>query len=188
MMDEHTICVVIPARNEEDHIQRVLETLPAFVDHAVVIDDGSIDSTYERATRASTSAEVQILKTEGIGVGGAIDLGHQHVLNNVNQPFVSVVMAGDGQMDPDDLQDVVQPIVDGIADHVKGNRMSNSKDIEQMPKGRRRASTVLGWLTTLASGARPTTHNVAIRQPPQNFSNHGIGIDHGADMVIQTTG
>ena len=154
MMDEHTICVVIPARNEEDRIQRVLETLPVFVDHAVVIDDGSIDSTYERATSASSSAEVQILKTDGIGVGGAIDLGHQHVLNNVKQPFVSVVMAGDGQMDPDDLHDVVQPIVDGIADHVKGNRMSNARDIEQMPKGRRRASTVLGWLTTLASGRK----------------------------------
>ena len=155
-MDEHAICVVIPARNEEDHIQRVLETLPAFVDHAVVIDDGSIDSTYERATGASSSAEVQVLKTEGIGVGGAIDLGHQHVLNKVKQPFVSVVMAGDGQMDPDDLHDVVQPIVNGIADHVKGNRMSNARDIEQMPKGRRRASMVLGWLTTLASGRKTT--------------------------------
>ena len=62
-----------------------------------------------------------VLKTEGIGVGGAIDLGHQHFLNKVEQPFVSVVMAGDGQMDPHDLHEVVQPIVNGIADHVKGN-------------------------------------------------------------------
>ena len=152
MMDEHAICVVIPARNEEEHIQRVLETLPSFVDHAVVIDDGSTDSTYERATSASSSADVKVLQTQGIGVGGAIDLGHQHFLNSVEQPFVSVVMAGDGQMDPDDLHDVVQPIINDLADHVKGNRMLNSKDIEQMPKRRRRASRILGWLTTLASG------------------------------------
>ena len=151
-MDEHAICVVIPARNEEEHIQRVLETLPSFVDHAVVIDDGSTDSTYERAINASSSADVKVLQTQGIGVGGAIDLGHQHFLNSVEQPFVSVVMAGDGQMDPDDLHDVVQPIVNDLADHVKGNRMLNSKDIEQMPKRRRRASRILGWLTTLASG------------------------------------
>lgn len=151
-MDEHAICVVIPARNEEEHIQRVLETLPSFVDHAVVIDDGSTDSTYERATSASSSADVKVLQTQGIGVGGAIDLGHQHFLNSVEQPFVSVVMAGDGQMDPDDLHDVVQPIINDLADHVKGNRMLNSKDIEQMPKRRRRASRILGWLTTLASG------------------------------------
>ena len=151
-MDEHAICVVIPARNEEEHIQGVLETLPSFVDRAVVIDDGSTDSTYNRATNASSSADVEVLQTQGIGVGGAIDLGHQHFLNTVEQPFLSVVMAGDGQMDPDDLCEVIKPIVNGLADHVKGNRMLNPKDIEQMPKRRRRASHILGWLTTLATG------------------------------------
>ena len=151
-MDEHAICVVIPARNEVEHIQKVLETLPSFVDRAVVIDDGSTDSTYNRAKNASSSADVEVLQTQGIGVGGAIDLGHQHFLNTVEQPFVSVVMAGDGQMNPDDLSEVIKPIVNGLADHVKGNRMLNPKDIEQMPKRRRRASRILGWLTTLATG------------------------------------
>ena len=46
MMGGHTIGIVIPARNEEAHIGRVLETLPTFVDHAIVIDDGSTDETY----------------------------------------------------------------------------------------------------------------------------------------------
>jgi hypothetical protein len=93
-----------------------------------------------------------ILQTEGNGVGAAIDLGHQHLLKTIQQPFVSVVMAGDGQMDPNDLAAVVQPIVNDEADHVKGNRMSTPTDMEQMPKRRRRASRILGWLTTLASG------------------------------------
>ena len=96
--------------------------------------------------------EVTILQTEGMGVGAAIDLGHQHLLKTIEQPFVSVVMAGDGQMDPNDLAAVVQPILDDEADHVKGNRMSTPTDIEQMPNRRRRASRILGWLTTLASG------------------------------------
>ena len=61
-------------------------------------------------------------------------------------------MAGDGQMDPNDLEAVVQPILDNEADHVKGNRMSTPTDMEQMPERRRRASRILGWLTTLASG------------------------------------
>ena len=47
MMGGQAIGVVIPARNEEAHIGKVLETLPEFVDYAVVIDDGSIDATYE---------------------------------------------------------------------------------------------------------------------------------------------
>lgn len=152
MKDGHAIGVVIPARNEEDHIQRVLQTLPSIVDHAVVIDDGSTDSTFEMATEASTPVPVTILQTDGLGVGGAIDLGHQHLLKTFDVPFVSVVMAGDGQMDPNDLEHIIQPILDDGADHVKGNRMTSLGDIEQMPKRRRRASRILGWLTTLASG------------------------------------
>ena len=151
-MGGQTIGVVIPARNEEAHIGRVLETLPEFVDCAVVIDDGSTDATYKMASKASSPVEVTILQTEGIGVGAAIDLGHQHLLETIEQPFVSVVMAGDGQMDPNDLSALVQPILDDDADHVKGNRMTTPTDIEQMPKRRRRASRILGWLTTLASG------------------------------------
>ena len=151
-MGGHTIGIVIPARNEEAHIGRVLETLPTFVDHAIVIDDGSTDATYNRANSASSEAKVTILQTTGLGVGAAIDLGHQHLLKTIEHPFVSVVMAGDGQMDPKDLSAVLQPILDDEADYIKGNRMSTSSDIEQMPRKRRRASQILAWLTTLASG------------------------------------
>ena len=128
-MGGQTIGVVIPARNEEAHIGKVLETLPEFVDYAVVIDDGSTDATYKMASKSSCTAEVKILQTDGKGVGAAIDLGHQHLLKTIEQPFVSVVMAGDGQMDPDDLAAVVRPILDDEADHVKGNRMSTPTDI-----------------------------------------------------------
>jgi len=152
MMDGHTVGVVIPAHNEEQHIRQVLETIPSFVDYAVVIDDGSTDETFSVAKSVAASANVTILQTKGLGVGAAIDLGHQHLLETIQKPFVSVVMAGDGQMDPSDLSAIIRPIIEGEADHVKGNRMTTSEDIEQMPKRRRRASRILGWLTTLASG------------------------------------
>ena len=151
-MDGHTICVVIPAYNEEDHIGQVLETLPRFVDVAIVIDDGSSDSTFSNAENAASNASVTVLQTDGLGVGGAIDLGHQHLLKTIEKPFISVVMAGDGQMDPANLSEMIQPILNKKADHVKGNRMMSPSDIVQMPKGRRRASKILGWLTSLASG------------------------------------
>ena len=152
MKDGHAVGVVIPAHNEEQHIRTVLETLPPCVDFAVVIDDGSTDKTYEIAMKSSSHVPVEVLRTDGLGVGGAIDLGHQHLLKTMEPPFVSVVMAGDGQMSPDDLDILIQPIVNDEADHVKGNRMTSKEDIQQMPKPRRRASYILGWLTTLASG------------------------------------
>ena len=35
------VAVVIPAKDEEKHIRRVLSTIPEFVDRVVVVDDGS---------------------------------------------------------------------------------------------------------------------------------------------------
>ncbi|MGB2038549.1 MAG: glycosyltransferase family 2 protein [Candidatus Poseidoniaceae archaeon] len=156
MLEGQYIGVVIPARNEEQHIQAVLETLPTFVDMAVVVDDGSTDETAQRATSVETPFEKIILRTNGIGVGGAIDRGHQHLLKTLQHPFISIVMAGDGQMDPANMHLLLQPILFEDADFVKGNRMMNDTDIEQMPTTRRRASRILGWLTTLASGKKIT--------------------------------
>ena len=156
MLEGQYIGVVIPARNEEQHIQAVLETLPECVDMAVVVDDGSTDETAQLATSVKTPFEKIILRTDGIGVGGAIDRGHQHLLKTLQHPFISVVMAGDGQMDPTNMHSLLQPILSGNADFVKGNRMMTDTDIEQMPSTRRRASRILGWLTTLASGKKTT--------------------------------
>ena len=171
MLEGQYIGVVIPARNEEHHIQTVLETLPDFIDMAVVIDDGSTDDTAQRANSVKTSFEKIILRTNGIGVGGAIDRGHQYILKNLEHPFISVVMAGDGQMDPENLESLLQPIRAGDADFVKGNRMMNGTDIQQMPKTRRRASKILGWLTTLASGKKITDPQCGYTASSSNLLN-----------------
>ena len=47
MYKEHSIGVVIPSYNEENHIKDTIETLPDFVDKIYVIDDGSTDKTSE---------------------------------------------------------------------------------------------------------------------------------------------
>ena len=45
MKGDYRIGVVIPARNEEKHLRKVIETLPVFVDAAIVVNDGSTDRT-----------------------------------------------------------------------------------------------------------------------------------------------
>ena len=151
MLNGWHVGVVIPARNEEDHITGVLEGLPDVVDIAVVVDDGSTDGTNQRATNASAPCEVVIILGGGDGVGASIDRGHRALLERFKGPFISVVMAGDGQMNPDDLERLVQPIVEGRADYVKGNRSLHEEGYNRMPAHRQRASTILSWFTTLAS-------------------------------------
>lgn len=152
MLEGWHIGVVIPARDEQDHIAEVIQGLPALVDIAVVIDDGSLDETRERAKNAIAQCEVVILQGGGNGVGSAIDMGHQHLLGMFNSKFISVVMAGDGQMNPDDMEGLLEPILNDRADHVKGNRSLHTKGFNKMPPYRQRASTVLTWFTSLAAG------------------------------------
>jgi glycosyltransferase involved in cell wall biosynthesis len=146
------IGVVIPAKNEEAHIKDVLETLPDWIDCAVVVNDGSTDNTGQVAKMAQTTCETFHLDGGGQGVGAAIDMGHQHLLGHFAEPFISVVMAGDGQMDPSDIPSLIAPIIVGLADHVKGNREVHNEGFNRMPQSRQRASKVLSWLTTLAAG------------------------------------
>jgi hypothetical protein len=140
--------VVVPARNEVDHIKAVIEELPDWVDRIVVIDDGSSDGTGKAAQGAI------VIRLEGEGVGAAIDAGHRDLLANLEDPFISVVMAGDGQMDVDDLEAIIEPIITGEVHHVKGDRSAHSSGLTKMPMLRRIGSTVLAFLTTLACGRK----------------------------------
>jgi glycosyltransferase involved in cell wall biosynthesis len=149
-----SVGVVIPAKNEALHIGDVLLHLPKGVDLAVVVDDRSTDDTAQVARNVDAPCEVVVLSGPGEGVGAAIDTGHQYLLGHLRQPFVSVVMAGDGQMNPNDMDDLLEPILAGRADHVKGNRKSHPEGFNRMPVLRQWASSLLAFFTTLAAGQR----------------------------------
>ena len=143
MFEGMQVGVVIPARNESEHLTNVLATIPDFVDKVVVVDDGSTDGTGDLAS------DVELVRLEGLGVGAAIDAGHQFLLNCFDSDFISVVMAGDGQMDPDDMKSLLKPILEKKAHHVKGERLDRAG---KMPTYRRFGTFLLAILTTLACG------------------------------------
>ena len=137
------IGVVIPARNEAEHLPGVLAGIPSFVDKVVVVDDGSTDGTGDLA------GDAELVRLNGQGVGAAIDSGHQHLLKIMDADFISVVMAGDGQMNPEDMEDLIEPIANRKAHHVKGERLDRAG---KMPIYRRVGTFILSILTTLACG------------------------------------
>ncbi|MDP6907099.1 MAG: glycosyltransferase family 2 protein [Candidatus Thalassarchaeaceae archaeon] len=149
----HPVCVVMPARNESKHIAASIHSIPDSVDWIYVIDDGSTDDTGAIA-RATLGARGSVLRTEGLGVGGAIAKGSQAVLNLDQREWIVVVMAGDGQMDPSDLTTIIEPIEKKRADHVKGNRFLHPEGANGMPFIRRLGTWLLSILTSLASGRK----------------------------------
>jgi len=56
-----TVCVVVPAYNEEKLIGRVLETMPDYVDKVVVVDDKSTDKTAEIVIKAAEQSRGRVI-------------------------------------------------------------------------------------------------------------------------------
>jgi len=143
------ISVVVPARNEVDWIADMVRSIPAWVDHVVVVDDASDDLTSEVA--ATTHRDAEVLRHDcRRGVGGAIVSGYRSALARGTD--VAVVMAGDGQMCPDDLPALLRPLARGEADYAKGDRLKHPDVRRVMPPARYFAGHAFSWLTGRAVG------------------------------------
>jgi glycosyltransferase involved in cell wall biosynthesis len=153
MYRDHTVAVVVPAYNEGVLIRRVIETMPEYVDHIVVVDDCSQDNTAEVVRSYATRLGERLVLLEhetNQGVGGAIATGYvwcrDHEIDAV------AVMAGDAQMDPDDLPALLEPVVSGEVDYAKGNRLFTGDAWQQIPKVRYLGNSAMSLLTKIASG------------------------------------
>jgi glycosyltransferase involved in cell wall biosynthesis len=125
-----TIGVVVPAHNEEKLIVRVIDTLPDFVDKIIVVNDASTDNTtlvLENEKQHHPPLEI-ITHTKNQGVGGAIVTGYKSATEL--KIDVTVVMAGDAQMDPNDLPAIIEPVVNGEVEYSKGNRLFRGESWE----------------------------------------------------------
>ena len=152
MYRDKTVSVIVPAYNEEKLIANVLKTIPAFVDHIVVVDDASSDRTGEivKSKQEGDSRIAYVRHPQNTGVGGAIATGYKWARDKGID--ISVVMAGDAQMDPRDLPGLLNPIADGEVDYSKGNRLFTGKAWRVIPKSRYFGNAILSFLTKIASG------------------------------------
>jgi glycosyltransferase involved in cell wall biosynthesis len=153
MIQGMCVWVVVPAFQEGALVGGVLRTMPAFVDHVVVVDDASTDDT-SAAARASGDPRVSVVRHgANRGVGAAIVTGYRAALRAGGAlRDVVAVMAGDAQMHPDDLSAVAAPVARGEADYVKGTRFGHPALWREMGVSRYAGGKVLSWLTARATG------------------------------------
>lgn len=152
MLNSKSIGVVVPAYNEGKLINKVMDTMPDFVDYMIIVNDGSKDETKSQIEeKALCDSRIVLLNHEkNKGLGQTLIDGY---LRTVEMEIdVVAVMAGDAQMDPDDLENVVMPIVNGEADYVKGSRLLVNGVKEKMPKYRFIGNNILTLLTKFATG------------------------------------
>jgi hypothetical protein len=85
-----------------------------------------------------------------MGAGGAIKTGYLAAL--YDEVDITVTMDGDGQMDPDYMPRLLDPIVDDEADYAKANRLLYQEYREDMPAFRVFGNSILTFLTKISSG------------------------------------
>jgi len=152
MYRDKKIAVVVPAYNEETQIERTVCTMPDYVDKIIVVDDKSKDRTVEIVERLGENDEriLLIRHEKNGGVGKAIGTGY--IWCRENDIDIAVVMAGDGQMDPDDMPALLDPVVENSADYTKGNRLITGEAWKKIPRVRYLGNSALTFLTKIASG------------------------------------
>ena len=155
MFEGKRVAVVVPCYNEETQIGTVLETMPDFVDDIIVVDDKSKDRTCEivmehKAVKDNDARITLIEMEQNSGVGAAIVAGYRAAIEK--RADVTAVMAGDAQMDPDELPDIIGPVACGKTDYTKGNRLFYRDAWQSIPRHRYMGNAFLSMLTKIASG------------------------------------
>jgi len=140
---ERPVVLFMPAYNEAASVAAVVDRVPEAVEgHPVVclvIDDGSTDATAEMARRAGATVVEQ---GRNHGLGAAVRTGLARALEY--DPVAIAFCDADGEYAPEELENLVHPILDGQGDYVVGSRFSG--DIERMLPHRRIGNLVLTWL------------------------------------------
>lgn len=150
MLQDMIIVVVVPAYNEARLIASTLNSVPEYVDQIIVIDDGSNDGTSQQVGRCDDRRVSLVRHERNRGVGAAIATGYRAAF--AAGADIVAVMGGDGQMDPNDLQSLLHPLLRCRADYVKGDRLSHPEARRAMPLHRWLGNHLLSMLTRWATG------------------------------------
>lgn len=137
------IDVIIPAYNEEDSIALVVQEIPAaLVRDIIVCNNNSKDNTAEVARNAGAV----VVDEARPGYGSACLRGMAHIAARpeAEWPDIVVFIDGDHSDYPEQLPEVIAPILDGTADLVIGSRA-----LGNLEPGSMQPQQVFGnWLAT----------------------------------------
>lgn len=144
---------MVPCYNEENQIGNVIETMPEFVDLIVITDDNSKDNSKQVIEeKAKGDPRIRLLKHEkqqGNGMARVTGLNFCVKLDEID---IVCMMDGDGQMDPDELHLLLEPIINDEADYTKGNRFFSREAWEVIPRNRYLGNAMLSLVTKMVSG------------------------------------
>ena len=140
------LVIMIPAYNEAKSICKVIMEIPRKINGIdlvtiLVINDGSTDNTLEEAKRAGADKIISHKRNLGLGISfrdgleEALSMGADIIANT----------DADFQYNGAEIPRLIEPILNGVADIVIGDRQINTLD--QMPAGKVIGNKIATWVT-----------------------------------------
>jgi len=173
------VCILIPTLNEEESIGEIVkEFKSAGFENILVIDGNSEDSTREIAKREGARVEVQ----QGKGKGAAVKQAFEAIEDDI-----IVMIDGDGTYLPSEVNKLLDPIREGKAEHVIGNRFAYGGAFARLHRiGNWVLNKIFGFgygirLNDILSGYRALTRD-AVRK--MNLEKEGFEIE--TEMAIES--
>ena len=138
-MKQH-IKVIIPAYNEADSIAKVINDIPSIVNEIIVVSNNSTDNTEVNATKAGAT----VLQEPRKGYGYACLKGMKYITTQKIKPEIIVFLDGDYSDFPEQLIELITPIIEENIDFVLGARVKEKRE-----KGSMTPQQIFGnWLAT----------------------------------------
>jgi len=150
----HKIKVIIPAHNEENSIAKVINDIPSSVDEVIVISNNSTDHTEKNATKAGAT----VLREAKKGYGYACLKGMEYIASQeISQlPDIIVFLDGDYSDYPEQLTELVAPIINDNIDFVIGSRVKKFREAGSMTPQQVFGNWLATFLMTIFFGAKYT--------------------------------
>lgn len=178
-MKDEDVCILIPTLNEEETIGGIIREFKSEgFENIFVIDGNSEDSTRERAKREGARVEVQ----QGKGKGAAVKQAFERI-----EEEIIVMIDGDGTYSPSEVRKLIDPIVNGEAEHVIGNRFAYGGAFAKLHRvGNWVLNKIFGFgygvrLKDILSGYRALTKESVKKM---NLEKKGFEIE--AEMAIES--
>ena len=151
------IKVIIPAYNEEDSIAKVINDIPTIVDEIIVISNNSTDKTEENAANAGAT----VLKESKRGYGYACLKGMDYIASTSlsdqeKKPTIVVFLDGNYSDYPEQLTELVAPIINGNIDLVIGSRVKELREAGSMTPQQVFGNWLATFLMNIFFGAKFT--------------------------------
>ncbi|MCR4394619.1 MAG: glycosyltransferase family 2 protein, partial [Dehalococcoidales bacterium] len=152
------IIAAIPCYNTQKYIADVVSRTLKYVDEVIVVDDGSDDMTALEASAAGASV---IRHNVNQGKGAAMKTAA-----NYAESDIIVFLDGDGQHNPDEIPELVSPLLQGRADFVIGSRYLSGSMKLSAPFLRKIANLVAAFVISLVISIGQPLARFVFRLPP----------------------